>query len=518
VKFPFLNTARHRTTNSLLLALVYILLLFTGLGVFRLYFDFDWNPQSDGGDLFSVKIRGGKSFDLFASDGLGPTFWLTQGSILLLAVLMPLFRPIGAALLALATGIGIFMLHMRSGEAATAVPIEFEYLMVLVLLCLYTLLAFHAELRDRRRFTTLMSQYVPPELAAQYSRNPKHLGLEGEQREVSVLFCDVVGFSALSEDMDPPTLARWLNSYFSHVSKIVVRHAGTIDKYIGDSVMAFWGAPVLSDTHAHDALSAALDIQAELVELNRQYREQGLPEIRIAIGVSSGLANAGNLGSEYRMAYTVVGDTVNVAQRVEEQTRLYGVPIAVAGETVAGLPDMLFRELDTVNIRGRSKPVRMFQPLGKHSAIDSDLQHLASQHQKAIRASKAGRWQEAADLFVQLRDEWGPEDMYNLYLRGIEQASGGSVKFQPRAVASSGDGAGKSVGAGSSMRLAKDSVESSSTASSRAEPLKRQSAISSSGATSSQVPNSSQSGSAAQGSTGGRASEGGDTGRRQSVG
>ena len=408
---------------TLLLTLVFILLLFTGLGVFRLYFDFDWNAGANDGQLFSLKIRGGNSFNIFEAKSLGTTFWLSQCAILLLALVMPLFRPIGAALLALAAVTGIFFLHMNDGNNTSAVPVEFEFLTVLVLLCLYTLLAFQTELRDRRRFTTLMSQYVPPELAVEYSRDPRRMGLNGEQREVSVLFCDVVGFSALSENMDSPSLARWLNSYFSLVSKIVVRHAGTIDKYIGDSVMAFWGAPVESDTHAHDALSAALDIQDELALLNRQYREEGLPEITVGIGVSTGFANVGNLGSEYRMAYTVVGDTVNVAQRVEEQTRLYGVPIAVAGETAEVLPDMLFRELDTVAIRGRSKPIRMFQPLCRHADADADIQQMARDHRQAMRASKAGQWSEATEIFTRLRDDWGPQPMYELYLRGIEQAS-----------------------------------------------------------------------------------------------
>lgn len=408
---------------SLLLTLVFILLLFTGLGVFRLYFDFDWNGGSNDGQLFSAKIRGGNSFNLFEAKSLGTSFWLSQCAILLLAVVMPLFRPIGAALLALVTVTGIFFLQVKDGSHPAAVPIEFAFLSVLVLLCLYTLLAFYTELRDRRRFSTLMSQYVPPELAAEYSRDPRRMGLNGEQREISVLFCDVVGFSALSENMDSPSVARWLNSYFSLVSKIVVRHAGTIDKYIGDSVMAFWGAPADSDTHAHDALSAALDIQNELTQLNRFYREEGLPEVAVGIGVSTGLANVGNLGSEYRMAYTVVGDTVNVAQRVEEQTRLYGVPIAVAGETAEVLPDMLFRELDTVNIRGRSKPIRMFQPLARLADADADTLQLARDHRHAMRASKAGQWPEATEIFTRLRDDWGPERMYELYLRGIEQAS-----------------------------------------------------------------------------------------------
>lgn len=442
MRIPFFNPGRHSVALSLLLTLVFILLLFTGLGVFRLYFDFDWNAGADDGQLFSLKIRGGNSFDLFSAQSLGASFWLSQCAILCLAIVMPLFRPIGAALLALATVVGIFILHMNDGNNVAPVPIEFACLSVLVLLCLYTLLAYQAELRDRRRFTTLMSQYVPPELAVEYSRDPRRMGLEGEQREISVLFCDVVGFSALSENMDSPSVAVWLNSYFSLVSKIVVRHTGTIDKYIGDSVMAFWGAPAESDSHAHDALSAALDIQQELSQLNRQYREEGLPEITVGIGVSTGLASVGNLGSEYRMAYTVVGDTVNVAQRVEEQTRLYGVPIAVAGETAEVLPDMLFRELDTVNIRGRSKPIRMFQPLGTVADASLETQQMAREHRQAMRASKAGQWQEATEIFSRLKEDWGPKRMYELYLHGIEQAS----SIPP---AADGRSAGSSLGGSS---------------------------------------------------------------------
>jgi len=425
VRIPFFNPSRRSVTFSLLLLLAFIVLLFTGLGVFRLYFDFDWNGSAGEGQLFSLKIRGGNSFDLFESRDLGSVFWLTQAMVLLLVVLMPLFRPIGAALLALAASAAIFYVNLEQGGGSPLViPIEFSFLTVFILLSLYSLLSYQREVRDRRKFTSLMSQYVPPELASEYSRNPESMGMEGEQREISVLFCDVVGFSALSEKMDPPTVAMWLNSYFSAVSKIVVRHSGTIDKYIGDSVMAFWGAPAHSPTHAHDALAAAMDIQNEMESLNEYYLEEGLPEVRVGIGVSTGLANVGNLGSEYRMAYTVVGDTVNVAQRVEEQTRLYDVPIAVAGETAEVLPDMLFRELDTVQIRGRTQSVRMFQPLGRAADISEEKLQALRDHRRAMRASKAGNWSEARELFTRLRDEWEPATMYERYLRGIDAATG----------------------------------------------------------------------------------------------
>lgn len=232
-----------------------------------------------------------------------------------------------------------------------------------------------------------------------------------------------MGFSAITEELDPPTVARWLNGYFSLASKIIVRHSGTIDKYIGDSVMAFWGAPARSDSHAHDALAAARDIIEELQLLNVEYERIGLPTLKVGIGVSTGLANVGNLGSEYRMAYTVVGDTVNVAQRIEEQTRLYQVPIVVSGETAETLPDMLFRELDTVVIKGRTRAVEMYEPLGFRLDADTELKERLALHRKAMQASKNSQWDLAKESFTKLRDEWGPASMYDIYLNGIDQAS-----------------------------------------------------------------------------------------------
>lgn len=420
---PFYHPTRRSFTFALLLVLAFVLLLFTGLGVFRLYFDFDWlGSSANDGELFSLKIRGGNSFNLFMSGPLGPAFWATQAMTLALALLMPYFRPIGAALLALATAIGVFVINYMHGDPVPKVPVEFELLTIFVLFSVYLLLSYFGEVRDRKKFAVLMSQYVPPELASLYTRDPESMGMEGEAREISVLFCDVVGFTAITENLDPQSVARWLNRYFTLVSKIVVRHEGTIDKYIGDSVMAFWGAPAPSATHAHDALSAAMDICAELEELNQYYRNAGLPEMSVGIGVSTGSANVGNLGSEYRMAYTAVGDSVNIAQRIEEKTRRYGVPIIVAGETAEALPDVLFRELDTVEIRGRKKAVVLYQPLASEATASTEEQEWLASHRRAMQLSKNRQWDQAEELFRGLRDEWGPTSLYDMYLRGIEEA------------------------------------------------------------------------------------------------
>ena len=272
MSIPFFNPARRNVTFSLLLVLALLLLVLTGLGVFRLYFNFEGaDADAAAGQLFSLKIRGGNSFNLFEAAPFGALFWATQIIILALAVLLPWFRMWGGSLLAIGAALAVFLLHYYHGPALPRVPLAFEFLTILVLYIFYVLLSYIAEIRDRKRFAALLSQYVPPELANVYSRNPERMGLEGEEREITVLFCDVVGFTAISEQLESKQMAEWLNGFFGVASKVIVRHRGTIDKYMGDSVMAVWGAPAPSTTHAFDALSAAMDIQREIAQLQQSY-------------------------------------------------------------------------------------------------------------------------------------------------------------------------------------------------------------------------------------------------------
>ncbi len=424
MKLPFYNPARRNVTFSLLLVLALLLLVLTGLGVFRMYFSFDWTGgQGDSGELFSLKIRGGNAYNLFVAAPFSSAFLATQAITLVLAIMLPWFRLVGGSILAALAALAVVFIHIKQDVGNTSIPIEFELLIILVLYVLYVLLQFFAEIRDRKRFASLLSQYVPPELANAYIRDPGSMGLNGEEREVSVLFCDIIGFSAVSEQLESDQVAAWLNGFFELVSKIVVRHRGTLDKFMGDSVMAVWGAPAKTQTHAFDALSAAMDIQREIAELNARYDSMQLPHIQVGVGVSTGLANVGPLGSEYRMDYTVVGDTVNVAQRLEAQTRKYHVPVIVSDKTAEALPDILFRELDTVQVKGRKKSVTMLQPIEAKETASDELKQLLTQHRIAMEASKARDWEKATALFEQLRDDWGPSEMYELYLAGIRQAA-----------------------------------------------------------------------------------------------
>ncbi|MCB1755968.1 MAG: adenylate/guanylate cyclase domain-containing protein, partial [Gammaproteobacteria bacterium] len=287
------------------------------------------------------------------------------------------------------------------------------------LFSLYILLSFIGEIRDRQKLTTIFSQYVPPELVEEYSRDPGTISLEGEAREVTVLFCDVYGFTSISEKLEPRVLAQWLNRYFSIISQVVVEHGGTLDKYMGDSIMAFWGAPVHNESHAENALAAALDMQRCIKALSETYQAEGLPAISIGIGLSTGVSNVGNLGSQYRMSYTVVGDTVNTAQRLERQTRHYHVPIIVSASTAEKTEGMLYRELDIVKVKGREQFTRMFQPICPAVSATPELLENLAAHKRAMTYLMNKDWTSAARLFESLRERWSSDSVCDIYLKRI---------------------------------------------------------------------------------------------------
>ena len=216
--------------------MVFTLLLLTGLGVFRLYFSFDWVAAEDTGELFTLKIRGGQSLNVFDAPPFGRVFWVSQCCLVVLCLLMPLFRITGALILAALTAVSITTLHLRLPIPSAGTPLEFELLIIGILVGVYLLLSYIGDQRDQKNIARLLSKFVPEELSDQYQRNPDAWTLSGEECEISVLFCDVRDFSAVTQALDSAKLAQWLNLYFTHVSKIVVRHRGSIDKYMGDSL------------------------------------------------------------------------------------------------------------------------------------------------------------------------------------------------------------------------------------------------------------------------------------------
>jgi adenylate cyclase len=221
------------------------------------------------------------------------------------------------------------------------------------------------ESREKRWLRQAFGQYVSDSVVEAIIASPERLQLGGEEVEVTVMFCDLVDFSAMAENTAPKELIRLLNEYFSTMTDIILAHQGMVDKFIGDSVMAFWGAPLPIADHAVRACEAALEMQTAMVPLKKAWESQGFPLVSTRIGLHTGPVIAGNVGSRKRFNYTVMGDTVNLASRLEQANKAYGSEIILSECTARrlGKNTFMLRELDLVQVRGRSQPVVIFELL-----------------------------------------------------------------------------------------------------------------------------------------------------------
>ncbi len=244
----------------------------------------------------------------------------------------------------------------------------------------------------RRAFQT----YVPPAVVQTLVDDPGRLRLGGERREITALFTDIHGFTRIAEEMEPDALVGLLNECLGTIADIVLDEGGTVDKFIGDAVVAMWGAPVAADDHAEAACRAALRCQAALDALRERWVERGLPPLSVRIGLNSGMALVGNMGAARRFDYTMIGDAVNLAARLEEANGFYGTQILVGERTMALAGEaMVFREVDRVRPRGKMRPVRIGELLGRPGAVDAAVRARAEQYQVALRAYRTRRWGDA---------------------------------------------------------------------------------------------------------------------------
>jgi len=211
-----------------------------------------------------------------------------------------------------------------------------------------------------------------------------------------VLFSDIRGFTALSETRTPTEVVSILNRYFGRQVEVIFRHGGCLDKFIGDAIMAFWGAPVEDPDQARNAVFAALDMQKECVALNERFRARGWPTLRIGIGVESGMVRVGDMGSQIRRAYTAMGDAVNVASRLEGRTKFYGVDILVGEATrQRAAKDVMFREVDRIRVKGKERGLTVFEPLGPMSVLAPERQEEFRLWTQTLRAYRAAQWDQA---------------------------------------------------------------------------------------------------------------------------
>ena len=312
---------------------------------------------------------------------------------LLLALFLPALNPIKATLLTIVVLAAVLAINFTSWQYANLVlPIASALLMISLIYLLNMSVGFFVESRAKRQLTGLFGQYVPPELVVEMAKNPEKIDMAGESREMTVLFSDIRGFTQISEGLDPKQLTQMMNEFLTPMTKIIHEHRGTVDKYMGDAIMAFWGAPLKDENHAQNALNAALQMKAAIKNVNVKFAKKGWSNIKMGFGLNTGNMVVGNMGSNFRMAYTVMGDSVNLGSRIEGLTKYYGVDIIVSEFVKAQTPTMRYRELDLVRVKGKDKPVAIFEPIGLAETLTIETIDALNLHHEMLQNYRSGNW------------------------------------------------------------------------------------------------------------------------------
>ena len=351
---------------------------------------------------------------------VGAEFLLLLACGLLMAFLLPVLSPVWAGAMTLTLLVGIIAANLAIWQLGGFVfPLATSVLMLIALFLFNMWYAYFFEARGKRQLTGLFGEYVPPELVEEMSQNPGSFTLESQLRELTVLFSDVRDFTSISEGLSAAELSELMNAYLSAMTRVIYDHRGTVDKYIGDAIMAFWGAPIHDDNHARHALRAALAMVAQARRLSERFSERGWPKLRIGIGINTGDMNVGNMGSRYRRAYTVMGDAVNLGSRLEGLTKRYGVSIIASRATRDAVPELAYRELDRVRVKGREEPVDIYEPLGPRDTLGDRRRDELALYREALKLYRAGDWELAEVQFVNLAKRAPGVRLYLLYIERI---------------------------------------------------------------------------------------------------
>lgn len=360
--------------------------------------------------------------------------WITVLNILLLGLLIALLQlkrirrhgpwPVagGALALLVAQLLVSQLLFTHMGLLVELVAPIFSWFIIVTIAMTVSLMT---EGQEKAELRSAFGQYLQATLVERIIRNPDRLQLGGQRRDLTVLFSDIRNFSRFSEQLEPEVLSDFLNEYLTPMTELVMDESGMLDKYIGDAVMAVYGAPLPLDDHPARACATALSMLKSLEPLNARWKARGLPNIQIGIGINSGTMSVGNMGSEARFDYTVMGDAVNLGARLEGLTKTYGVNVLVGEATaIAAGATFAFREVDRVRVLGRSAAVRVFELCGykddcAFSSEDFEL------FQAALIAYRAAKWDAAKSAlqdFLKLHPEDGPAQTLSQRIEYLQQS------------------------------------------------------------------------------------------------
>ena len=344
---------------------------------------------------------------------------LIFGSVI--ALILPLLKTSSSILfvfvLQVLIVLGNLMLFLKFGIVLLlSVPL----LMGVFLIILGTAFALLFERQKKTYLRKAFDQYVPPDYLTLLLEDPDAYGLEGRSLELTVLFADIRHFTSISERLDASGVKKLLNTFFTPMTFIILKHKGTIDKYVGDMIMAFWGAPIENLNHAEAAIDASLDMLAKTKRLERKLRIHGLPRVELGIGLNTGLMNVGDMGSKFRRSYTVIGDAVNLGSRLQSATAYYGVKLLVGPATKQNQTKFIFRLIDKVIFKGKHEVVEVYEVVCRKSEATYALTQALDAHANALDAYFAKEFVLAEQLFEALVQAYPDTKLYQVFLERIE--------------------------------------------------------------------------------------------------
>jgi len=342
--------------------------------------------------------------------------------------------PLLSAPKAVATSVGVIAALMGSNfwlysAYGLVLPLATALVMALTAFALNMSYGYFVESRSKRELANLFGTYVPPELVDEMVKDPDSYSMKASSKELTVMFCDMRGFTRMSETMEPTQLQALLNSVFSRLTDLIRSNRGTIDKYMGDCVMAFWGAPVDTPEHAGLAVKTSLEMVQAMHQLNEEHRAKGLPEIGIGIGLNTGSMCVGDMGSDIRRSYTVIGDAVNLGSRLEGLCKTYGADTVVSEATRHLAPEFAWQELDKVRVKGKDQAVAIFSPVVLSEQLDKQTGSELKEWALALKAYRDQSWDDCDVHLLNLQRMNAQKYLYRLYAERV--ASMRLLPFDP---------------------------------------------------------------------------------------
>lgn len=309
----------------------------------------------------------------------------------------PLPRNMASALILVVYIAGVFLVYVNAG-----LVVSLSYmLMASILSILFINARFYlTEMGQKAQIRDAFGQYLSPDVVADLVKDPDKLSLGGEEREMTAFFSDIAGFSTFSENMTPSELVYVLNDYLTEMCNIIFTTQGTVDKFEGDAIIAFWGAPAIQEDHAKLACFATIDMNHALVPLRQRWAKEGRPAINVRMGLNSGNMVVGNMGSAQRMDYTMMGDAVNLAARLEGANKAYGSDLMISEATYKMVKDDVdVRELDVLRVVGKSEPIRVYQLLDRKGQTEGLISDLVVQFDRGMNLYRDGNYKDALAAF-----------------------------------------------------------------------------------------------------------------------